>query len=54
MLFRSLRLEIPRPDKGDVITIWLLGAENPDSIRGIYLDGIVLDEYAQMNPAMWG
>lgn len=50
----KLRLEIPRPDKGDVITIWLLGAENPDSIRGIYLDGIVLDEYAQMNPAMWG
>lgn len=50
----KLRIEIPRADKGDVITIYLLGAENPDSIRGIYLDGCVLDEYAQMNPTIWG
>jgi phage terminase large subunit len=50
----KLRLTIPRHDRGDKITIWLLGAENPDSIRGIYLDGIVLDEYAQCDPTIWG
>lgn len=51
---QKLRLRIPRHDKGDCITIWLLGAENPDSIRGIYLDGVVFDEYAQMSPSIWG
>ena len=31
----------------------LYGADNPDAIRGIYLDGIVLDEYADMDPRVW-
>jgi phage terminase large subunit len=31
----------------------LYGADNPDALRGIYLDGIVLDEYADMDPRMW-
>src|SRR6478735_7143864 len=31
----------------------LYGADNPDAMRGIYLDGIVLDEYADMDPRMW-
>jgi phage terminase large subunit len=30
------------------------GAENPDRLRGDYLDGIVLDEYADMRPSVWG
>lgn len=51
---QKLRLRIPRPDRGDFITIWLIGAENPDSIKGIYLDGCIFDEYAQMAPTMWG
>jgi phage terminase large subunit len=51
---QKLRLRIPRHDRGDFITIWLLGAENPDSIRGIYLDGCIFDEYAQMSPMIWG
>jgi phage terminase large subunit len=25
----------------------------PDALRGIYLDGVVLDEYAQMSPRVW-
>lgn len=29
--------------------IQLLGADNPDALRGIYLDGVILDEYAQMS-----
>ena len=34
--------------------IKLYGADNPDALRGLYLDGIVLDEYADMRPRMWG
>jgi hypothetical protein len=33
--------------------ISLYGADNPDSLRGIYLDGAVLDEVAQMKPDTW-
>lgn len=32
----------------------LLGAENYDSIRGIYLDGVILDEFAAQDPQVWG
>ena len=42
---------IKRPDK---VKIMLLGADNPDSLRGIYLDGAVLDEFAQCDPIIWG
>lgn len=49
----ELRVEIARAGRGDKIKIWLLGAENPDTIRGIYLDGVVLDEFAEMNPVVW-
>lgn len=34
--------------------LWLLGADNPDGLRGIYLDAAVLDEVAQMPPRTWG
>jgi len=34
--------------------IRLFGADNPDALRGLYLDGIVLDEYADMRPRIWG
>jgi len=50
----ELRVDIPRPDRGDKIRFMLLGADNPDSLRGIYLDGVVLDEYAQCDPIIWG
>ncbi len=33
--------------------IRLYGADNPDSLRGLYFDGVVLDEVAQMKPAVW-
>lgn len=29
------------------------GADNPDAMRGVRLDGVVLDEVAQMAPAVW-
>ena len=35
-------------------TITLFGADNPDSLRGLYFDGVVLDEVADMKPETWG
>lgn len=32
----------------------IYGADNPDSLRGLYFDGIVLDEVADMRPEVWG
>lgn len=33
--------------------IRIYGADNPDRLRGIYLDGVVLDEVADMKPEVW-
>jgi hypothetical protein len=44
----ELRVDLPGDRR-----IRLHGADNPDSLRGIYLDGAVLDEPAQMKPATW-
>lgn len=49
----ELRLIIPRPSRQDKITIYLLGADNPTSILGMYFDGVNLDEYAEMDPQVW-
>lgn len=49
----DLKITIPRPSRGDFVTFLLLGAENPDGLRGLYLDYAVLDEVAQMNPTVW-
>ena len=40
---QELRVDFPSGSR-----IRLYGADNPDRLRGIYLDGVVLDEYAQM------
>lgn len=34
--------------------IRLFGADNPDSLRGLYFDGVVLDEVADMRSEVWG
>ena len=34
--------------------IRLFGADNPDALRGNFLDGVVLDEMADMKPSLWG
>ena len=44
----ELTAELPNGAK-----IFLLGAENTESIRGFYFDGVVLDEVAQMPKAIW-
>ena len=33
--------------------ITLYGADNPDALRGLYLDGIILDEAGDMRPSLW-
>lgn len=49
----DLRVDIPRPHLGDRVRFMLLGAENPVTLKGIYLDGVILDEYGEMNPVAW-
>lgn len=45
----ELKCEFPNGAK-----LFILGAENPDSLRGLYLDGVIMDEVAQMPPSVWG
>jgi hypothetical protein len=45
----ALRIELPN---GAWITLY--GADNPDALRGLYLDGVVLDEYGDSRPSLWG
>ena len=35
-------------------SIRIFGADNPDSLRGLYFDGVILDEVAQMRTEVWG
>ena len=44
----ELRCDFPN---GARITLY--GADFPDRLRGLYFDGIVLDEFAQMEPRIW-
>lgn len=34
--------------------VTIFGADNPDSLRGLYFDGVILDEYGDMRPSLWG
>jgi phage terminase large subunit len=47
---RETELSLELPNGGRVR---LYGADNPDALRGIYLDEVVLDEYAQMREGLW-
>lgn len=49
----ELWVEVPS-SSGDPARIRLYGSDNPDSIRGIYMDGCVIDEVAQCKPNLWG
>jgi len=44
----ELRVDLPN---GSQVRIY--GADNPDALRGIYLDGIVLDEFGLMQGKVW-
>jgi len=45
----SLYIELPH-NQG---RLTLYGADNPDSFRGLYLDGAALDEFGGMKPSIW-
>lgn len=45
----ELRCDLPNGAR-----IRLYGAENESRLRGLFLDGIILDEYADMSPSVWG
>lgn len=44
----ELRIDYPN---GGQVRLW--GADNADAMRGLYFDGIVLDEPADMYPTIW-
>jgi len=45
----ELRIDYPNGAR-----IQLFGADNPDSLRGQYFDGVVIDEVAQCQPTLYG
>lgn len=34
--------------------MYIVGADYPDALRGGYWDGVIIDEYAQIKPSLWG
>lgn len=42
-----------RVDLRNGARVRIYGADNPDRLRGIYLDGCVLDEFPDMIPSVW-
>lgn len=48
--FNQSELRADYPNGGQVR---IFGADSPDSLRGLYLDGVVLDEYGLMSPRIF-
>jgi hypothetical protein len=44
----DLRVTLPN---GSWITLY--GADNPDALRGLYFDGVILDEFGDCRPSLW-
>lgn len=44
----ELRIDLPNEGR-----VRLYGADNYDRLRGLYFDGVILDEYATMDPRIW-
>lgn len=56
----SAPIQIEEPRESDLSVkvmgesvIRLYGADNPNTLRGMYFDGVVLDEFGDMKPSMW-
>jgi len=45
----ELRAELPNRAQ-----VRLYGADNADRLRGLYLDAVIMDEFADMRPSVWG
>lgn len=55
----GIRVEAPRESELRVklpngAWITLYGADNPDALRGLYFDGLILDEFGDMKPSLMG
>lgn len=51
----ELYVEMPTRHRGSPgARIYIVGADNPDNLRGDYLDGAILDEFAQIKKEMYG
>ena len=51
----ELYIELPTRHGGSSgARLYIIGADHPDALRGIYLDGVILDEYANIKPELWG
>lgn len=51
----ELYVELPPRHNGSPgARLYIIGADHPDALRGIYLDGVILDEYADIKPELWG
>ena len=51
----ELYVELPTRHNGSPgARLYIIGADHPDALRGIYLDGVILDEYANIKPELWG
>lgn len=48
--FNQSELRADFPNGGQVR---IFGADSPDSLRGLYMDGVVLDEYGMMSPKVF-
>lgn len=48
--FNEAELRADFPNGGRVR---LFGADNPNALRGLYFDGVILDEFGDMDPAVW-
>lgn len=48
----ELRINYPDTGTGGA-QVRIFGADNPDSLRGMYFDGVVLDEYGLMRPTLF-
>lgn len=45
----DLRVTLPNGAR-----IQIYGADNPNALRGLYFDGLVIDEYGDCRPSLWG
>lgn len=51
----NLYVELPSLcDNSPGARIYIVGADNPDVLRGTYWDGVIIDEYAQIKAELWG
>lgn len=48
----ELRIDMRNGHNGES-RIYVAGADNPDALRGMYFDGVVMDEVGQMRPSAW-